>query len=126
MHSVHTGMCAMFRHCNHYDLVCVSALSNKNVKSVIKQNVSPWPLKTLSLTFPPAPAVVITFNHPNQSRSHGKSMGPVSINLPEFGTFASEKVSILGKCMQMFFICGLCSSIQYPMSLMEPSPNHYN
>ena len=49
-----------------------------------KGNVSPWPLETLSPTFPPAPVVVLVrrsnFHNQNPSRPHGKSMEFVTLS----------------------------------------------
>ena len=53
--------------------MCVCLRSHKRTKSIIgiNKHVQPWPLETLSPTFPPAPVVVFrrsNFNHPDQSR----------------------------------------------------------
>ena len=68
--------------------VCVSlcVCVNKHTKSIIgtKKTVQPWPLETLSPTFPPAPAVVLirrsNFNHPDPSKPHSKSTEFVTLS----------------------------------------------
>ena len=70
-----------------------------------KGNVSPWPLETLSPTFPPAPVVVLVrrsnFHNPNPSRPHGKSMELVTLSSNFFVPmpFAAETFFIVLDCL---------------------------
>ena len=63
------------------------------------------------------------FHNQNPSRSHGKST-PWSLFQSIFKNLELSLVDVF--LWQMFSSVALCSNIRYPMSLMEPSPSHYN
>ena len=72
-----------------------------------KGNVSPWPLETLSPTFPPAPVVVLVrrsnFHNQNPSRPHGKSMELFTLSSNVFipMSFAAGTFFVVLECLRL-------------------------
>ena len=60
-----------------FEIVSVHPRSTSKF-TISKANASPWPIETLSSTFPPAPVIVLVqrwnFHNPDPSRLHGKSI----------------------------------------------------
>ena len=76
----------------------------------VRNSVQPWPLETLSPTFPPAPVIVLVrrsnFHNQNPSRPHGKSMDFVTLLSSNFFILMSFAVGT-------FFIVLDCLSHTY-------------